>query len=269
MDLKKVIALGSVAVMTAAVLTGCGSQAGQDKSAGSKLPDKIVIGLDDNFPPMGFRDESGELVGFDIDLAKEASKRMGIPVEFKPIDWDSKEAALKSKQVDMLWNGLTITDERAKQIAFSKPYLNNSQILVVRADSPVNDRAGLAGKIVGTQEGSSSIEALDKAADFKNSLQDVKKYGDFVNAFMDLEVGRIDGVLVDSVVGRYYMQKKPNSYKVIDDKMGAEKYGIGMRQEDTALQDKLNEVLKQMSEDGTMTKLSQKWFGEDITIKVQ
>lgn len=269
MDWKKVVVTSSLAVGMVAALAGCGGQAGSDKAAETKLPDKIVIGLDDNFPPMGFRDDSGELVGFDIELAKEASKRMNIPVEFKPIDWDSKEAALKSKQVDMLWNGLTITDERKKQIAFSKPYLNNSQILVVRADSPVNDRAGLAGKILGTQEGSSSIEALDKAADFKNSLQDVKKYGDFVNAFMDLEVGRIDGVLVDSVVGRYYMSKKPGSYKVIDDKMGAEEYGVGMRQEDKALQDKLNEVLKQMSEDGTMTKLSQKWFGEDITIKVQ
>lgn len=269
MELKKVVAAGALTVAMAALVAGCGGQSSSDIAAESKLPDKIVIGLDDNFPPMGFRDDSGELVGFDIDLAKEASKRMNIPVEFKPIDWDSKEAALKSKQVDMLWNGLTITDERKKQIAFSKPYLNNSQILVVRADSPVNDRAGLAGKIVGTQEGSSSIEALDKAADFKNSLQDVKKYGDFVNAFMDLEVGRIDGVLVDSVVGRYYMSKKPGSYKVVDDKMGAEEYGVGMRQEDKALQDKLNKVLKQMSEDGTMTKLSQKWFGEDITIKVQ
>ena len=266
MNIKKMIAVGAMKAAAAAMLVGCG---GQEKQAEQKLPDKIVIGLDDNFPPMGFRDDNGELVGFDIDLAKEAGKRLGIPVEFKPIDWDSKEAALKSKQVDMLWNGLTITEDRGKQIAFSKPYLNNAQILVVRADSPITDRAGLAGKTIGTQEGSSSVEALDKQADFKNSLQDVKKYGDFVAAFMDLEVGRIDGLLVDSVVGRYYMSKKPGKFKVIDDKMGDEQYGVGMRQEDTLLQEKLNGVLKDMSADGTMTKLSQKWFNEDITIKVQ
>lgn len=266
MNIKKMIAVGTMTVAAAAMLAGCG---GQEKQAEQKLPDKIVIGLDDNFPPMGFRDDNGELIGFDIDLAKEAGKRLGIPVEFKPIDWDSKEAALKSKQVDMLWNGLTITEDRGKQIAFSKPYLNNAQILVVRADSPITDRAGLAGKIIGTQEGSSSVEALDKQVDFKNSLQDVKKYGDFVAAFMDLEVGRTDGLLVDSVVGRYYMSKKPGKFKVIDDKMGDEQYGIGMRKEDTLLQEKLNGVLKDMSEDGTMTKLSQKWFNEDITIKVQ
>lgn len=169
----------------------------------------------------------------------------------------------------MLWNGLTITDERSQQIAFSKPYMNNAQLLVVRADSPVRDRAGLAGKVIGTQEGSSSIDALEKNAEFKDSLAEVKKYGDFVNAFMDLEIGRTDGILVDSVVGRYYMAKKPGKFKVIDDKMGDEKFGVGMRKEDTLLQDKLNDVLKQMSEDGTMTKLSQKWFNEDITIKVQ
>ncbi len=266
MNIKKMIAVGAMTAAAAAMLAGCG---GQEKQAEQKLPDKIVIGLDDNFPPMGFRDDNGELVGFDIDLAKEAGKRLGIPVEFKPIDWDSKEAALKSKQVDMLWNGLTITEDRGKQIAFSKPYLNNAQILVVRADSPITDRAGLAGKTIGTQEGSSSVEALDKQADFKNSLQDVKKYGDFVAAFMDLEVGRTDGLLVDSVVGRYYMSKKPGKFKVIDDKMGDEQYGVGMRQEDKLLQEKLNGVLKDMSADGTMTKLSQKWFNEDITIKVQ
>lgn len=266
MNVKKMIAVGAMTAAAAAMLAGCG---GQEKQAEQKLPDKIVIGLDDNFPPMGFRDDNGELVGFDIDLAKEAGKRLGIPVEFKPIDWDSKEAALKSKQVDMLWNGLTITEDRGKQIAFSKPYLNNAQILVVRADSPITDRAGLAGKTIGTQEGSSSVEALDKQADFKNSLQDVKKYGDFVAAFMDLEVGRTDGLLVDSVVGRYYMSKKPGKFKVIDDKMGDEQYGVGMRQEDKLLQEKLDGVLKDMSADGTMTKLSQKWFNEDITIKVQ
>jgi polar amino acid transport system substrate-binding protein len=147
--------------------------------------------------------------------------------------------------------------------------MKNAQLLVVRADSPITDRAGLAGKIIGTQEGSSSIDALDKNKEFEDSLQEVKKYGDFVNAFMDLEIGRTDGVLVDSVVGRYYMTKKEGKFKVIDDKMGDEQFGVGMRKDDKVLQDKLNDVLKQMTEDGTMTKLSDKWFGEDITIPVK
>lgn len=147
--------------------------------------------------------------------------------------------------------------------------MHNQQLLVVRNDSPITNREGLAGKILGTQEGSSSINALEKNMDFQKSLSEVKKYGDFVNAFMDLEIGRIDGVLVDSVVGRYYMTKKPGQFKVIDDKMGDEQFGVGLRKDDNLLRDKLNDVLKQMSEDGTMTKLSQKWFNEDITIKVR
>ncbi|WP_302442335.1 amino acid ABC transporter substrate-binding protein [Colibacter massiliensis] len=266
MNVKKWIITAIAATAIAVVLTGCGSDSAKTEQ---KMPDKIVIGFDDNFPPMGFRDDSGQIVGFDIDLAKEAGSRLGVPVEFKPIDWDSKEAALKSKQVDLLWNGLTITDERKQQIAFSKPYMKNAQLLVVRADTDINDKAGLAGKVLGTQEGSSAVDALNKATEFKSSLGNIRMYGDYVAALMDLEVGRIDGVLVDSVVGRYYMSKKPGQFKVVDQNMGDEEFGIGMRREDTLLKEKLDGVLKQLSEDGTMTKLSQKWFGEDITIKVQ
>lgn len=265
MNMKKWILAATIMTMTAMLATGCGSDSAKSEQ---KLPDKIIIGLDDNFPPMGFRDESGNLVGSDIDLAKEAAKRLGIEVEFKPIDWDSKEAALKSKQVDMLWNGLSITEDRKKEIAFSDAYMKNGQIIVVRSDSPVTDRAGLAGKTLATQDGSSSIDCLNKAADFKASLGNVKLYGDNVAALMDLELGRVDAVLVDSAVGGYYMQKKQGVFKVIDKNMGEEEFGVGMRQEDTLLRDKLNSVLKQMSEDGTTAKISQKWFGEDISMKL-
>ena len=266
MNWKKIILVGAMAVAAATMLAGCGEQ---KQAAQDKMPDKIVIGLDDNFPPMGFRDEGGKLVGFDIDLANEAAKRLGVQVEFKPIDWDSKEAALKSKKVDMLWNGLTITDKRKDQIAFSKPYMKNAQILIVRSDSPIQGKADLAGKVLGTQEGSSSVDALDQDAKFKESLKDVKMYGDFVAALMDLEVGRIDGVLIDSVVGRYNMEKKADKFRVLEGSMGDEEFGVGMRKEDKMLCDKLNEVLKSMSADGTMSKLSDKWFKTDITLKVE
>jgi len=120
---------------------------------------KIVVGLDDNFPPMGFRDKDNKLVGFDIDLAREAAKRLGADVEFKPIDWNAKEAELNGKRVDALWNGLTITDKRKENIAFTTPYLENRQIVVVTAKSPIKNKAELAGKVVGLQEGSSAVEA--------------------------------------------------------------------------------------------------------------
>ena len=159
MNWKKALAAGTLAVAAVTMIAGCGGNT--DKQAAQKLPDKIVIGLDDNFPPMGFRDDSGQLVGFDIDLAQEASKRLGIPVEFKPIDWDSKETELKSKKIDAIWNGLSITPEREKNILFSRPYENGPQILLVKNDSPIQGKADLAGKIVGTQQGSTGLEAIE------------------------------------------------------------------------------------------------------------
>lgn len=128
MNVKKFLAMGLAAVMAAAVLSGCGGNAVKD--GGSSDKGKIVVGLDDNFPPMGFKDENNEIVGFDIDLAKEAAKRMGREVEFKAIDWSSKEAELKSGRVDVLWNGLDITEKRKENMLFSDPYMDNRQILL-------------------------------------------------------------------------------------------------------------------------------------------
>lgn len=137
---QKYAAIGMTAVLAAGLMTGCGSDKKTEQGASGEK-NKIVIGLDDNFPPFGFHDESGELVGFDIDMAKEAAKRLGIEVEFKPIDWDSKETELNSKKIDAIWNGLSITPEREKNILFSRPYENGPQILLVRADSPIQGKA--------------------------------------------------------------------------------------------------------------------------------
>src|SRR5690606_30961294 len=146
------------------LLTACGPS-NDTKTAKAEAPAKeqtrkVVIGLDDNFPPMGFRNEKNELVGFDIDLAREATKRLGIDVEFKAIDWSAKEAELNGKRVDVLWNGLTITEERKKNINFTKPYMANDQIIVVAAGSNVQNKADLAGLVVGAQEGSSAVDAI-------------------------------------------------------------------------------------------------------------
>ena len=149
-------------------------------------PAAITVGLDDHFPPMGFRDDKNELVGFDIDLAKEAGKRLGLEVKFKAIDWSAKEAELSGKRVDVLWNGLTITEQRKANILFTKPYLENRQIIVVTEKAEIKDKAGLAGKVVGVQDGSSAIEAVQKDEATAKSLKELKKFGDNVTALMDL-----------------------------------------------------------------------------------
>lgn len=260
------------ALTATAVLWGCSKPAPSSADAASgassaaatapagELPTKLVIGLDDNFPPMGFRDDKGELVGYDIDMAREATKRMGIEAEFKTIDWSAKEAELKGKRVDALWNGMTITEERKKNVAFTKPYMVNHQIIIVTGQSLVQKKADLAGKVVGVQDGSSAVDAVAKDEAVSKSLKELKTFGDNVTALMDLAAGRLDAVVVDEVVGRYYTSKKPGEYRILEEHLGAEEYGVGLRQEDTALLSKLNEALDAMQADGTAKTIYGKWF---------
>lgn len=226
---------------------------------------KIVVGLDDNFPPMGFRDEKNQLVGFDIDLAREATKRLGIEVDFKPIDWSAKEAELNGKRVDVLWNGLTITEERKKNINFTQPYMANHQIIVVAAASPIQAKNDLAGRIVGAQEGSSAVDAIKKDAAVYASFKELKTFGDNVTALMDLSAGRLDAVVLDEVVGRYLAEKREGQYRVLADNFGTEDYGVGVRLDDNELRQQLDKTLDEMKKDGTAARISNTWFGADVT----
>ncbi|MDR0379635.1 MAG: amino acid ABC transporter substrate-binding protein [Candidatus Accumulibacter sp.] len=230
----------------------------------ASLPASIVIGLDDHFPPMGFRDDKNEIVGFDIDLAREAGKRLGIEVIFKPIDWSAKEAELTGKRIDMLWNGLTITEERKANILFTQPYVQNSQIIMVTESSPIKLKADLAGKIVGAQDGSSAIDAIERDAETAQSFGELKKFSDNVTALMDLSAGRLDAVVVDEIVGRYYAAKKVGEYRILDENFGTEEYGVGLRKEDTELAARIDKVLDDIKADGTGTSISTQWFGADI-----
>ncbi|MOA10704.1 Cystine-binding periplasmic protein precursor [compost metagenome] len=222
------------------------------------------MGLDDNFPPMGFRDEKNELVGFDIDMAREAGKRMGMEMEFKPIDWSAKEAELAGKRVDMLWNGLTITDQRKEKIAFSSPYMENHQIIVVLTKSGIKNKADLAGKVVGAQDGSSAVDAIKKDEAVAKSFKQLKTFGDNITALMDLSAGRLDAVVVDEVVGRFHVAKKAEEYTVLEENFGVEEYGVGLRKEDTDLLAKLESSMGAMKKDGKAAEIATKWFGKDI-----
>lgn len=262
--MKKIAAVALLAL--GAALVGC-SKNENAQPAAAPVPAaaaKIVVGLDDNFPPMGFRDDKNELVGFDIDMAKEAAKRLGVEVEFKPIDWSAKEAELSGKRVDALWNGLTITEERKQNIAFTAPYMENHQIIVVPANSAIKGKADLAGKVVGAQEGSSAVDAVKKEEAVFQSFKEFKTFGDNVTALMDLSTGRLEAVVVDEVVGRYYVAKKPDQYAVLQDHFGTEDYGVGVRKDDSALQGKLDKALADMKADGSAAKIAEQWFGKNI-----
>lgn len=267
MNFKKLLAIGMAGVVSMALLAGCGS----DKSANnaSSAGKKIVVGLDDNFPPMGFKDENNEIVGFDVDLAKEATKRLGREVEFKAIDWSSKEAELKSGRVDVLWNGLDITEKRKENMLFSEPYMDNRQIIFVKKGTQgITDEKSLAGKVVGTQSAGTAEEYMDKSDFFKTQVKEVKKYSDYVSAFMDLENGRLDAVVGDEITGRYYMSKHADAIEAVDVAVGdVSTFGIAFAKDNQTLRDEVQKVMDEMKADGTMAKISEKWFGKDITKK--
>ena len=260
--MKKWTLLTITFILGIILLTGCGGDAKKETPA-TTSKQKIVVGLDDQFPPMGFRNEKNEIVGFDIDMAKEASKRMGIEVEFKAIDWASKEAELKSGRVDMLWNGLTMLEERKKNILFSKPYMGNKQIVVIKKGNSITSKDGLKGKVVAVQDDSSAVTALGKEKSVADTFKELKKYPDLISAFLDLGNGRVDVLIVDEVLARYYMSKNPDKYDVINNvDFGTETFGVGMALTNKDLQAKLDKTLDEMKADGTAAKISEKWFGK-------
>lgn len=261
--MKKIFALCMMLVLAVTALAGCGSNSAQKEES-----KKIVVGLDDSFPPMGFKDEKNEIVGFDIDLAKEVAKRLGREVEFKAIDWNSKEAELKSGRVDILWNGLDITDKRKENMLFSEPYMDNRQIVFVAKNGKVSvaGEDDLAGKTIGTQNGGTTEEYFENKPELKASMKEVKYYPDYINAFMDLENGRLDAVVGDEIIGRYYISKHPDEIQAIDTVIGTvSQFGIAFRKDDQKLRDEVQKVFDEMKADGTVAKISEKWFAKDIT----
>lgn len=254
-----------VLILTVFVVSG--SALAENSLAEIKEKGKIVVGLDDSFPPMGFRDPSGEIVGFDIDLAKAVAAEMGVEVEFKAVDWDGVILSLKNGMIDLIWNGLTITPEREKSIDFSEPYLENSQSIVVQADSEIKTKTDLADKIVGIQLGSSAVSAVESEPEILDSFKELRKYSNNTEALMDLQTGRTEAVVLDVVVGRYYISQRPGQFKVLEADFGAEKYGVGVRSGADSFRKALNKALDQIIENGKAAEISEKWFGEDIVLK--
>ncbi len=232
-----------------------------------KYKGTLVIGLDDEYAPFGFRDKNGELVGFDIDLANEAASRMGVKIEFKPINWNNKENELNAGHVDMIWNGLDITPEREERILYSKPYMDNRQILLSKKSNEFTFRSehDLAGKIVGTQAGSNSEDYIAENKTLKESFKDFKTYATFKQAFADLSDGKVDVLIVDELAAHYELNKIPRKFEVNEVTIGpVTELGIGFRKSDTELRDRVQKVFDEMVADGTTKKFSEKWFQADL-----
>jgi len=268
--LKKIfVVVFCVLVVAGTVFAGGsrGKSTGTDNSLQNVMnKKKFVLGLDDSFPPMGYRNEKNEIVGYDVDLAREVTRRMGVDLVLQPIDWAAKEQELNTGQIDCIWNGFTILEERRKNVLFSPPYLKNAQVIVVKGNSPVNSLRDLAGKTVGTQAGSSSVDAIDDTPQFKSSLKGVIEYKDFLTALMDLDVGGIDAVVIDLVVANDNINRSGKPFRILNETLEDEEFGIGFRLGDKALADKVWATLLEMARDGTVAKIATQWLGADISI---
>ena len=230
-------------------------------------PPNLIVGLDEEYAPMGFRDEQDELIGFDIELAEETAKRMGVAIEFKPIIWDSKIAELKSGNIDMIWNGLDITPERKEIMLFSKPYLDNRQILLIKKESQLNfqSESDLVGKIVGTQAGSNSETYVIKNENLQNIFKEFRTYGTVKAAFEALESGAVDVLICDEIAARYEISKITKKFKIIDVTIGpVTRIGIGFRKDDVELRNRVQAAFDEIVKDGTAQKISEKWFGTNL-----
>ncbi|WP_338231879.1 amino acid ABC transporter substrate-binding protein [Companilactobacillus muriivasis] len=279
---KKIFIFLSLLAFFSLTLTGCGnSQKSVAQEANTtdtwshiKKRGRVIIGLDDTFVPMGFREKNGKLVGYDIDLAKAVFKQYGIKADFQPIDWNMKETELRNRTIDLIWNGYTITPARKKQLLFSRPYMANRQVLVTKTAENITTFKGMQGKTLGAQTSSSGASLLDEKP---TMLKDYIKgktpvlYDSFNNALMDLDANRIQGLLIDSVYAGYYISKEkdPASYRVTRGGFDGEDFAVGMRKGDKTLKSKIDKGLQELANTGELQKINKKWFGNSDNSLIQ
>ena len=286
--MKKMVSLALAALM-ALSLVACGgsdssaaagsstaSQSAATSSEGGsystslediKAKGQLVIGLDDTFAPMGFRDESGELVGFDIDLATAVCEELGVEAVFQPINWSAKEMELSTGKVDCLWNGLSITPERQETMSMTNAYLNNKIIVMTNEGVTLSSKEDLANYNLGVQAESSALEVV-MADEVYDAIKDkITEYDTYDQVIMDMQAGRIDAMIVDEVLGQYKNTQLGGIFGVASFDFGDDLYAIGFRKSDTELTEAVNDAIAACIESGKAAEISEKWFGADIVIR--
>ncbi len=245
-------------------LAGCGSSSDGKKSADKE---KFIVGFDAAFPPYGYQDENGEYVGFDLDLAAEGCKRNDWELVKQPIDWNAKDMELNSGTISCIWNGFTMNG-REDEYAWTDPYVDNSQVFVVKADSGIATFADLAGKSVAVQTDSSAEAALkeDDNKELKDSFKELVVVSDYNTAFMNLDSNAVEAIAMDIGVAKYQMESRDGEYKILDDVLSAEQYAVGFAKNNTELRDKVQKTLDEMRKDGKFAEIAEKWDLTDSVI---
>ena len=263
------LTLVGMAVMSLAGCTQLASNPTVDNWDKYQQQKSITVGFDNTFVPMGFEEKNGNYAGFDIELAKYVSKKLGITVHFQPIDWDMKETELQNGTIDAIWNGYSATDERREKVAFTVPYMQNTQILVVKKTSGIHSVEDMAGKVLGAQNGSSGMLDFEEHPEvLKNRVKggDADQYQSVNEAIIDLKNDRIDALLIDRVYADYYLTTEgiADEYDTIPSGFESESFAVGVRPADKKLLEALNQAFKELYQEGIFQQISQKWFGEDV-----
>mgnify|MGYP002755570019 FL=1 len=269
------LTLVGMAVMSLAGCTQLASNPKVDNWDKYQQQKSITVGFDNTFVPMGFEEKNGNYAGFDIELAKYVSKKLGITVHFQPIDWDMKETELQNGTIDAIWNGYSATDERREKVAFTIPYMQNTQILVVKKTSGIHSVEDMTGKVLGAQNGSSGMLDFEEHPEvLKNRVKggDADQYQSVNEAIIDLKNDRIDALLIDRVYADYYLTTEgiADEYDTIPSGFESESFAVGVRPADKKLLEALNQAFKELYQEGIFQQISQKWFGEDVaTLEVK
>jgi len=260
--MKKLLAIILVLVMALGMVACGGGEATTDDTATNKL----IVGFDAEFPPFGFIAADGSYDGFDLACAAEVCERLGWEFEAVPIDWNAKDAELSAGNINCIWNGFTYTG-REDEYTWSDPYVDNSIVLVVKADSGITSMADLAGKDVMAQAGSSAVDAISANADFAASLNSVVELADYNLGFMELNQGTVSAVAADLGVATYQMSVNDGDYVIIDEPISTEQYAVGFLKGNTELRDQVNAVLLEMAADGTMMEIAQNYVDAGLVVE--
>lgn len=275
--MKKATRFAAVLLAATMVFTmaGCGNSskeadtsAKKEKTEETTDKQKFIVGFDAEYPPYGYKDDNGEYVGFDLDLAEEVCKRNDWELVKQPIDWDSKDMELNSGSINCIWNGFTMTG-REDDYEWSKPYVDNSIVVVVAENSGIEKKEDLAGKVVAVQADSSGLAALTDEEDNEENLKlaasfaELQQVADYNSAFMNLEAGAVDAIVVDIGVAEYQLGSR-EGFVMLEDKIRTEQYAVGFKKGNTELRDEVQATLDEMVEDGTFDKIAEEWDLSDM-----
>ena len=251
--MKKIGILVGVLVLALALVAGVNAEDSANDDT------TLIVGFDAEFPPYGYKADNGSYVGFDLDLAQEVCKRNNWTFKAQPIDWDAKDSELSSGAIDCIWNGFTING-REDDYTWSKPYIDNKQVIVVKSDSGINTLDDLKDKQVETQKDSSALAALEgDNKTIADNFKDLVQIADYNTAFNDLESGACDAIAMDIGVAKYQVNKHGDAFKILDQEISSEQYGVGFKKGNDDLKDKVQATLDEMQKDGTVAKIAENY----------